>query len=533
MKVQSLANVRGKTCLIEVEVTVLKGLPQIHILGLPDRMIRENEIKIRCALKRQGFEFPKAQQILVNLRPAGALKSSRGLDLAIALGVLMETAQIPINLFPENAVIYGELGLNGDVFAPEDLLEVLHSVSDGPLVTGNVVSERIWDSLKPVPSMAVGPTEAKLQTCASDVGVVSDGIDVSDVIDTSENDHAETGESYGAAKKSSPKNQKSVWLMDRLKNWEELRTFSFRNGEDIFRRPTLPNLKFSLAAARQLMLMSLSGAHSLLAGPAGTGKSTMMSVLPLLAETPNRGETREIALRDPRAEWRPTQQPHHSLSLAGFLGGGTPFHAGTLFHAHQGFLLMDELLEFRPDLIESLRQPLARQELCIDRFRSQTRYLSRFQMIATTNLCPCGDWCPGRIRACHYNHQRCFRHLHKLSGPVLDRFHALFFITEREGRSTAQLSLAEVLERIESVRRWKEDLQNNSAALYEDVADGISVPKAIQAYIDGASQRREESLRLLARTAADLDQVPRLQIRHWREALEICVSNFLNLKKGD
>ncbi len=514
MKVHSIAHIHQKPCVVEVEVTLLKGLPQIHILGMPDRAIRENERKIRCALKQQGFEFPRAKQVLVNLRPAGVVKSSRGLDLAIALGILMETGQIPKAILPSRAVIYGELSLRGEIFAPGDWLEVAHIVAERPLITGALDSSS--EELSNVaPEVSLPQAESGFSSHCS---------------------FGEVGQITSLAEENPPLEEtpllsREVWPFSQLRDWQNLRqTEWLLPGTDCV-RPRVQPLLFSATQARQLQILSLSKAHALLAGPAGAGKTTLMTTLPALAPQPSACEFQEIFLRDVRAQWRPVQQPHHSMSVAGFLGGGSPFQAGCLYQAHNGFLLMDELLEFRPDLLECLRQPLAGQELSIERHRSRTSYFTRFQMIATTNLCPCGDWFPGQQRNCHYSRGRCLQPLHKLSGPLLDRFHILLYLPPlKSGPGGVAQSAAEILATLDDVRCWREVMPENSA---NEPARPTVIPGSLEILLHGASQRRREALSLIARTCADLEQEPKILPRHWEEALDITVLNFLNLKKGD
>ncbi len=498
MIIDSIAKIDGQFKNVEVEVSFLPGLPQIHILGMPDRSIRENEKKIRCAIKLQGFQFPKAKQILVNLRPSGVVKSAQGLDLAIAVGILVESGQIKgprkarERCFFKDALVYGELSLVGEIIEPEDLPELNSIFQNKILITG--IDRRNSNLARPF---------------------------------------------FGRAQ----------WRLQNLRSWGDFNKTEgvINSHKNVSVRPELPNIKWSRKYAELLQVVSLSQQHALLAGPSGFGKTTFLNAIPSLAHSPNNTDFREICERVPAAQWWPTFQPHHSLSAPAMLGGGRPFTPGILYHVHRGFLLLDELLEFRGEVLESLREPLEGREISINRFRAHGKYRSEFRLLATTNLCKCGDWVPSKERNCSYSNANCFSVRNRLTGPILDRFGILIYLDEASGALNARgrqskdenlLSMTQILEVVERARGFLEEIKSADASdsrLHHSESaanEQFMVPEFLEIQFDGASVRRRKAVAELARIYAALDFSAEIKSCHWLKALRLGHSNFVDLKKG-
>src|SRR5437868_6572540 len=157
MKIKSLVRENNSLVPAEVEVTLLPGLPTIQFLGLPDQIIKESIHRIKSAIRQQGFDFPRAQQVFVNIRPNHLKKSSRGIELAVAAGILWETGQIPAYPVQDSFYIYGELGLSGEVFEPEDLASDFEPQGEAQVLTGSLssvccpFSRRVIHELKDIP----------------------------------------------------------------------------------------------------------------------------------------------------------------------------------------------------------------------------------------------------------------------------------------------------------------------------------------------------------------------------------------------
>ncbi len=249
-----------------VEVKLLPGIPQLHVVGLPDASIRECGIKLKSAIRSCGLEWPRGMQIIVSLRPMEFKKSGAGVDLAIALGYLGATDQLPADLraLVETHVVYGELSLNGEIFAPLDVAHAM-SVADGPLLTGQLQNEVREGSWLEMPRL----------------------------------------------------NAEQFVARERTFDWNSF-----------WQRPALPDFLLHETAARQLALAAHMRLNVLLAGPQGTGKTTWAKILYALTGTPEASElyAREVYFGKKAFEtpWRPLEQPHHTISTQAMIGGGSP-----------------------------------------------------------------------------------------------------------------------------------------------------------------------------------------------------------------
>lgn len=383
MKLKTLISHRHRLEVAEVEIELIPGIPQIHFLGLPDRIIKESFYRIKSALKSSGYKFPTTYQVIVNIKPNHLQKSSRGVELAVALGILLKTKQLDENLINLDWVIYGELGLNGEVFEPNDLKKFI-STTQSVILTGT--------------------------NCDTQV---------------------------------------SAYRISELKSIQI--EYSTHTKELIFKRPVFGIEKhYSETEAELLFLSSVSGLHTLLAGDAGAGKSTLAKCYLSFMPDPNQNSEPHIQWQD---NWYPLVSPHQSASKAAFIGGGAQLYMGEVERAQGGVLMLDELLEFKPEVIELLRGPMVGEKLRLVRANSERDIESRFQVIATTNLCPCGLWTPEKNNlTCRFSRIKCTKYLEKLSGPLLDRFGLLMFTNKKVHRTVSGI---DVLKRIEKYNQNK------------------------------------------------------------------------------
>lgn len=480
MKIKSLIRENDHLVPVEVELSFLPGLPQIQFLGLPDQAIKESIHRIKSAIRSQGFEFPKAQQVLVNLRPSHLKKRSRGLELAVALGILWETGQVEKP--PESFVfVYGELSLNGQVFEPEDLVEDLE-----------MEGVTVW----------TGSSQQNRSVPFSRVCVK----ELCDVLNPE-------------FVRGSPR----VYSLERP-----------RFGLD---------LHFPERQARILKLVAL-GEHSLLlAGPAGSGKSTFAKTLVSLLGEPSQQEMHEITrnnkgLGGESLSWRPMVHPHHSTSPLGLIGGGVPPFRGDITRAHKGVLVLDELLEFHPRAQEALREPM--EEFCIRlrRGRFVEEHPAETLVISTTNLCPCGDWVPQAKVVCGRSLKKCQSYVERLSGPLVDRFQVIFFTQKRESGKT--ILGEDLLQELEDVRAFRTRLASKDSRFcrvagrwsWEELIKDLPsfylqelFPKEL------ASRRRDLATLRVARSFADLEKAEKMEPRHVEEALKVTFVPFEALKR--
>lgn len=480
MKIQSLIRNNDRLVPVEVELSFVPGLPQIQFLGLPDQAIKESIHRIKSAIRNQGYEFPKAQQILVNLRPSHLKKSSRGLELAVALGILWETEQVPKPTTSE-AFVYGELSLGGEVFEPEDLVEDFDPDEELTVWTGQGVSRSApfsrsrLSELKSVSSPEVWPCSPRVY----------------------------------------PIERPSVGL----------------------------DLEFPERQAKLLRLVAL-GEHSvLLAGPAGSGKSTIAKSLHALLQAPTQKEMHEIRQNNKGGSetplsWRPLVHPHHSTSPLGLIGGGVPPFKGDITRAHKGMMVLDELLEFQTRAQEALREPMEDFRIRIRRGRYVEEHPAEALVIATTNLCPCGDWVPQAKVICGRSIKKCQSYMERLSGPLVDRFQITFFTRKREEGGT--VSGVALLKELEEVRQFRAQLAEKdprflrvaSRWTWEDLTRDLPSFYMRELFPKELSSRRRELATLrVARSMADLMKAERLHPLHVEEALKITHLPFESLKR--
>lgn len=458
MKLRTLIREDEKLIPAEVEVHLLPGLPALHVLGLPDQVIKESVHRIRSALKAQGFQWPKARQVLVNIRPVHRRKSSRGLELAVAAGLLWETGQRKAPKDLDRMYVYGELALSGEVLEPEDLARDFFPAEGETVLTG------------------AGPAAR---------GFSRDRVSV-------------------LADLEAPTRDVAVEPLHEIIRPTKGLSLSFTEGE-----------------ARLLAVTALGGLHVLLAGASGAGKSTLAKALRSLLSEPTAADIREGRVED---GWRPWIAPHHSVSALSLIGGGVPPRRGEISRADGGVLFLDELLEFPVSAQEALREPIETGLIRVSRGLRSRSFPARFQLIATTNLCPCGRWSPGVRVECGKSWKRCGSVVERISGPFFDRFDLLVLV---EGRKTSRtIPGAEILTWIERARDFqRERLEGpGTDVLPEPWRSELAHPEFF------FSERRRLSTLRVARLFADLDLSLRVQGHHVEEALEGSFRSFERLR---
>jgi magnesium chelatase family protein len=395
---------------------VHRGLPNFTIVGLPDAAVREARERVRAALVNCGFEFP-LRRIVVNLAPASLRKAGPGMDLAIAAALLSASGQLEWERLARVALA-GELALDGSTQPVQGALAMAEAAREGGAEAIVLPAENGAEA-----ALAAGVEVIAIKTLGQLPGLVA-------------------GE----------------WDPPRPEPLP-LQLSVGRGAPDLADLRGQPHLRHALEVAA-------AGGHSLLmVGPPGAGKSLAASRLPSILPPLAAGEALEVAriasacgrLGAALSGGRPFRAPHHTISAAGLIGGGTPPRPGEATCAHRGVLFLDELCEFRRDALEALRAPLEAGEVSIARAGGQRILPCRFMLIAAANPCPCGRGETDPDCTCAPYDAR--RYQGKLSGALADRIDILAAVRQPSaaeiGGAAGEASAA-VRERVCAARERQE-----------------------------------------------------------------------------
>ena len=524
-------------CIITVEVDISQGLPVFDIVGLPNQSVKEARERVRAAIKNSGYDFPM-RRIVVNLAPATIRKSSAGLDLAIALGVLIASGQIKgrkasISALLKNSLFMGELALDGSLLPTFGTLAMSLAGLDSNYST-IFTSVENGQNLKAIPKLTIYGESSLLH-------IIS-------ILEKRAKSKLSKVDKETISKSTSSKNQNYNQSAELLESYNPVDYIDENNCVDTGSNQTY-TVDFGDVQGQELgkraMLISAAGHHHcIMIGPPGGGKTMMAERLPTILPPMTWNEMVEVSriqdviglLGDKGlVKTRPFRHPHHTATLASMVGGGIQGRPGEVTLAHGGVLFMDEAPEFQRPVIDALRQPLESRTITINRSQGNYIYPANFICILAANPCPCGYY--------HDPHRECIcsetmvkNYQQRLSGPIMDRID-LHIPVERPtleqllDNSTSTMTSESMRQQVilatalQQKRYENLEFNSNGAVPHKAISELCHITDKAWSVLGNIfdhfhlSGRAFDRILKVARTIADLEGNPQVEPHHISEAM--------------